>query len=89
VKLKTFSEEEEITSIEFHPDGLMLAIGFKNGLIKLYDIRTNNELMKIDDKVGYGEVTSLAFSNKGLLIAASWSLMKDCLVYSLRKMNDI
>lgn len=39
VKLATVKEEEEVTNIEFHPDGLMMAVGLKNGIIKIYDIR--------------------------------------------------
>lgn len=45
-------ENDEIHSIEFHPDGLMLAAGLKNGIIKIYDIRSQQEIMNIGDFAG-------------------------------------
>lgn len=39
VSLAKFQEEAPITQIEFHPDGLVLAVGLKTGAIKVYDIR--------------------------------------------------
>jgi len=32
--------EAPVTSIEFHPDGLVLGVGLQNGKVLLYDIRT-------------------------------------------------
>lgn len=64
-------------------------VGFKNGLIKIYDVRTKELFMKIEDKQGYGEVSSLAFSNKGLQFAATWTQLKDPLLFNLRKINDV
>lgn len=39
VKLTQVEETTEVHSIQFHPDGLILATGIKNGSIKLWDIR--------------------------------------------------
>ena len=52
MKLATFQEEQEINAIEFHPDGLMLLTGLKDGTIKIYDVRTNQEIFKITDYKG-------------------------------------
>lgn len=39
VKLGQFKEDQEITAIQMHPDGLVMAAGFKNGAVKIYDVR--------------------------------------------------
>jgi WD40 repeat protein len=42
----------------------MLLTGLKDGTIKIYDVRTNTEIFKITDFKG--ELSQIAFSNKGL-----------------------
>jgi WD40 repeat protein len=41
-----FQEESAITSIEFHPDGLVLAVGLQTGAVKVYDIRDQKVAME-------------------------------------------
>eukprot|EP00347_Sterkiella_histriomuscorum_P009835 403339693 len=89
VRLTTMKEDEEVTSIEFHPDGLLMACGLKNGIIKIYDFRQLKQIMELKDFAGYGEVNSLSFSNKGTSFAASWSNMKDSKVINLRKIQEV
>jgi WD40 repeat protein len=36
-----------VTSIQFHPDGLVLAVGLQNGCIRVYDIRTQEMAMEL------------------------------------------
>lgn len=85
VKLAQFTEEQEINSIEFHPDGLMLVTGLKDGTIKIYDIRTHQEIFKLTDYKG--EIGNIAFSNKGLHFAASWKSHDVCRIFNLRKLG--
>lgn len=85
VKLASFQEEQEINQIEFHPDGLMLVTGLKNGTIKIYDIRSNQEIFKMTDY--QGELSSISFSNKGLNFAAAWKSSDVCRVFNLRKLG--
>ncbi|CDW72817.1 UNKNOWN [Stylonychia lemnae] len=89
VRLATVQEQEEVHSVEFHPDGLVLAVGLKNGAVKIYDIRTQQSVLEFADFKGQGEVKSLSFSNKGVQLAAGWSNMKECKVFSLRKTNEV
>ena len=85
VKLAQFPEEQEIKSIQFQPDGLMLIVGLKDGTIKLYDIRTQQEIAKLD---GFkGELSQITFSNKGLNFAAAWSTSDVARVFNLRKLG--
>ena len=83
MKLASFQEEQEITSLQFHPDGLMLVTGLKDGVLKIYDIRSHQEIFKIADYPG--EVSSLAFSNRGLNFAAAWGDVVR--VFNLKKLG--
>lgn len=74
-------------SIEFHPDGLMLATGLKGGIIKIWDIRTQEVVKELSGYSGKGDVISLAFSNKGINFAAAWKGSNVCRVFDLRKMD--
>jgi WD40 repeat protein len=40
VKLITVNEPSEVNALQFHPDGVMALAGLKNGMIKIYDIRS-------------------------------------------------
>ena len=73
--------------MEFHPDGLLLGTGLKNGVIKIFDMRSLKPIFEIDKFKGLGEVCSLAFSNKGLNFAAAWKNNSICRVFNLRKMQ--
>ena len=85
VKLASFHEEQEINQIEFHPDGLMLVTGLKNGTIKIYDIRSHQEIFKMTDY--QGELSSISFSNKGLNFAAAWKSSDTLRIFNLRKLG--
>jgi len=86
VRLATFQEEQEITSLQFHPDGLMLVAGLRDGLLKIYDVRTNQEIFKIADFKGEG-VASIGFSNRGLNFAAAWAGSDVVRVFNLKKLG--
>jgi len=40
VNLTQIKNDSDINSAEFHPDGIILATGQKDGIVKLWDIRT-------------------------------------------------
>jgi WD40 repeat protein len=42
-KVKT---EAPITTVEFHPDGLILGVGLTNGKVIIYDIRTSEKALE-------------------------------------------
>jgi WD40 repeat protein len=42
----------------------MLLTGLKDGTIKIYDVRSNQEIFKITDYKG--DLSQISFSNKGL-----------------------
>ncbi len=56
VRLQTFKESEEVTSIQFHPDGMILVVGLKSGVLKFYDIRDQKVIREIEEFKGNHEV---------------------------------
>ena len=84
VSLAKFQEDAAVTQIEFHPDGLVLAVGLKTGAIKVYDIRDQKVAMEFQGPQAT-DVKKLIFSNKGTYLAASWKDQDVCRVYSLHK----
>lgn len=83
VSLAKFEEEAPISQIEFHPDGLVFAVGLKTGVIKVYDIRDQKVAMELQGPTS--EVKKISFSNKGTYLAAAWKDQDICRVYSLHK----
>ena len=84
VSLAKFQEDAAVSQIEFHPDGLVLAVGLKTGAIKVYDIRDQKVAMELQGPSA-SEVKKIAFSNKGTYLAASWKDHDVCRIYSLHK----
>ncbi len=63
----------------------MLVTGLKDGTIKIYDIRSHQEIFKMTDY--QGELSSIAFSNKGLNFAAAWKSSDTLRIFNLRKLG--
>ena len=63
----------------------MLVTGLKDGTIKIYDVRTHQEIFKMTDYPG--ELSSISFSNKGLNFAAALKSSDICRVFNLRKLG--
>lgn len=63
----------------------MLITGLKDGTIKIYDIRSHQEIFKISDYKG--ELGNVSFSNKGLNFAASWKSQDVCRIFNLKKLG--
>ena len=63
----------------------MLIAGLKDGTIKIYDIRTHQEIFTLADFKG--DLANVSFSNKGLSFAAAWKSESVCRVFNLRKLG--
>ena len=84
-----------MTTLRFHPDGGILATAQKNGVIKLWDISTQQEFSKLQDP-SRGEVygvSSISFSENGYYLAACgeednqvrvWDIRKDTVVKKIQ-----
>ena len=77
-------EQATITSMQIHPDGLIMAIGLSNGKLLIYDIRDMSMANELEGP-SQTAVSSIEFSNKGIFLAASWQGSDTCRVYSLHK----
>ena len=77
-------EQVKISSLQFHPDGLIMAVGLVNGKIQIYDVRDMVLAQELDGPTE-AAVKNLVFSNKGIFLAASWEGQDACRVYSLHK----
>ena len=62
------------TSVSFASDSKTLAMGSREGLIRLWDVAAATELTTLDDKATQGEVATVSFAPRGLLLASSLSL---------------
>jgi len=63
----------------------MLLTGMKDGTIKIYDIRSNTEIFKLTDYKG--ELSQIAFSNKGLQFAVAMKSSNICRVFNMKKLG--
>jgi len=77
-------DQAKISALQFHPDGLIMAIGLTNGKILVYDIRDMQLAAELEAATS-APVNQLSFSNKGIFLVASWENHDTCRVYSLHK----
>jgi len=77
-------DQAKISALQFHPDGLIMAVGLANGKILVYDIRDMQLASELEAATA-APVKQLCFSNKGIFLAASWEGYHTCRVYSLHK----
>ena len=84
--LSQVQSEKQIHSIQFHPDGLMLATGHQDRSLSIWDIRTQTVFTSItNDDVKGDELVHLCFSNKGYQFAAAWKNSNVVKLYDMRK----
>jgi pre-mRNA-processing factor 19 len=76
----------ELTSLTVHPDGLMMATGASNGVIKLWDIRQQNAVATLEGHKA--PVTGLQFSEKAVHLASASSKENSALLWSLKKLKN-
>jgi pre-mRNA-processing factor 19 len=84
-KLIHDATSEEWTSVDIHPDGLLIALGSASGVIRIVDIRTGRTSATLQSESSNSAVTSISFSENGYLVASATSSMVE--VWDLRKLN--
>lgn len=80
------NSDNQISAIQFHPDGLLLASGHEDRSLSIWDIRTQQVFttIKNDDIQGLA-ISEICFSNKGYQFAASWKGSNIVKLYDMRK----
>ncbi|KAL8609848.1 hypothetical protein ACOMHN_020683 [Nucella lapillus] len=70
-KKSALSVEKEACSVSIHPDGSVVAVGFKEGEIRIYSLQNWTLTESQTVALNGGEVSSLAFSPSGAWLAYS------------------
>lgn len=78
------SAEEQWTSLDIHPDGILLALGTGSGLVQIVDIRTGQVSATLQDESSKHSITSLSFSENGYYLASGNASAVD--IWDLRKL---
>jgi WD40 repeat protein len=68
-KLLTDPDRNMAASLSFSPDGSLLAVGYSNGMFKIWSVNTGELLTTVQCNMGW--VISVAFNPSGTLLATS------------------
>ncbi len=73
-----------LTQIKFHPDGGIFASGQVSGMIKLWDITTQQEFAKLED-LNMHAISNLSFSENGFYLASCGVEDTQIRIWDIRK----
>lgn len=79
-------DHERLTSCQFHPDGLIFATGTERGLLRLWDIREQQNVATCEGHTA--NINSISFNENGYMVATGAS---DGLshIWDLRKIKSL
>lgn len=66
-----FECKSEVTAVAFFPDGRLVAAGFPDGEVRLFDLRSDNQVAQFKSDAILGACTGVQFSSSGRAIYSS------------------
>ena len=78
--------DAHLTSITTHPDCLMLATGYSNGIVNVWDIRTQEKVSTSEEHKS--SVTTLKFSQKGIHLASACHKEASGAIFNMKKSQN-
>ncbi|OBZ91584.1 Pre-mRNA-processing factor 19 [Choanephora cucurbitarum] len=84
--VETFNKDDAgYSSIQFHPDGMILGAGTTDGVVQIWDVKSQKVAARFEDHAGH--VKAMAFSENGYILATASedNLVK---IWDLRKLAN-
>lgn len=78
-----------LTTVAFHPDGHLLAAGNVAGAIKLFDVKTSENVANFESASLVAPLQALSFSENGTWLASAVQGQTSVSIWDLRKMSEI
>ncbi|CAH7674885.1 WD40-repeat-containing domain protein [Phakopsora pachyrhizi] len=83
-------EDTSISSIKWHPDGVILAVGLSNSTLKVFDVKNASCLADFEGhrESGGGPINCLSFSENGYSLATISTQSTAIKLWDLRKLSN-
>lgn len=78
-----------LTTVSFHPDGHLLAAGNVAGAIKLFDVKTSENVANFESTSTSAPIQAISFSENGTWLASASKDQTSVSIWDLRKMAEI
>lgn len=90
VSLNEVPTGTSISSVKWHPDGVILAAGLSNSLLKVFDVKTASCVADFDGhtNLGGGPIRSMCFSENGYSLATTAQHSAAIKLWDLRKLTN-
>ncbi|RKP08382.1 WD40-repeat-containing domain protein [Thamnocephalis sphaerospora] len=84
--LESEDSKDGFASIRFHPDGLILATGTNDGVVRVWDVKSRQNVASFTGHTG--SVGALAFSENGYYLATADATSPEVKLWDLRKLSN-